>query len=65
MATNMNINIELGSTFWLLLLVLITGLILWRMLGSERCSEALLRSFEGPQGGYGTLYNAGGVWHSV
>lgn len=39
--TTTTVHIELGTAFWLLVAVLIAGLVLWSVLGSERMAEVI------------------------
>ncbi|MFC1918583.1 hypothetical protein ACFLWW_01220 [Chloroflexota bacterium] len=41
MTTTTTVNIELGTAFWLLIAVVISGLILYSKLGSEGMSKVL------------------------
>jgi len=46
MATTTTINIQLDSVFWLLIAVLIGGLIMWSLLGSDKLSRAIKGGFQ-------------------
>ena len=44
--TTTTINIQLGTAFWLLIAVLIVGLVLWSVLGSERMATVIRGSVD-------------------
>ena len=41
MTTTTSIHVQLGTAFWLMLLVLIIGIVMWAKLGSEKMSKVL------------------------
>lgn len=41
MTTTTSIHVQLGTTFWLLLFVLIVGIVMWTKLGSEKMGKVL------------------------
>lgn len=41
MATTTTIDIQLGTTFWLLVAVIIIGIVLWFVLGKEGMKKAV------------------------
>jgi len=51
MATTTTINIQLGSAFWLLIAVLIGGLVLWSVVGSEGMSRVIRGGWQDTFGG--------------
>ena len=48
--TTTSIHVQLGTAFWLMVVVLIIGLVMWAKLGSEKMGKVL-------SGGIGDAFN--------